>query len=141
MYDHDFWFTYVKWWQLRTLFSFLQDFDFLGCGTKWQKTLSCFTSQEPYIIWSSFMVHMSERIISPGMLVKVKPKKSQVFEVIFKFSLLWEHFLRLFFILVKLIYWAILSFFLLNEAYPVESHSHWILRLTWPEACYAIAEK
>ena len=28
--------------------------------------LSCLISQEPYIIWSSFMVHMCNRIISPG---------------------------------------------------------------------------
>ena len=27
----------------------------------------CLISQEPYIIWSSFMIHMCKRIISPGV--------------------------------------------------------------------------
>ena len=43
-------------------------------GVKWQKTVqyhkkfcpSRFMSQEPYIIWLSFMVHMCKMIISPG---------------------------------------------------------------------------
>ena len=42
-----------------------------------------------------------------------KTQKSLIFQVICNFSLLWEQILRLthnFFMLVKLIYWAILSF-------------------------------
>ena len=36
-------------------------------GPKWQKLcLSCFVSQEPYIVWSSFMVHMCNRINLQG---------------------------------------------------------------------------
>ena len=37
-------------------------------GPKWQKKLclSPLISQEPYIIWSSFIVNMWKRIISPG---------------------------------------------------------------------------
>ena len=30
---------------------------------------SCLTSQEPYIIWSSFMVHMCKKIIFPGVFL------------------------------------------------------------------------
>ena len=29
--DHNFWYTYVKWWYLWLLFSCFQNFDFLGC--------------------------------------------------------------------------------------------------------------
>ena len=62
--------------------------------------------------------NMAEALSLPGikvvvMLVKVKPQKVKL-EVIFNFSLLWEQFLRLthnLFMLVKLIYWALLSFF------------------------------
>ena len=32
-------------------------------GPKWQKSMS----QEPYMIWSWFMVHICKRIISPGV--------------------------------------------------------------------------
>ena len=58
------------------VFSFFQNFDFFDCqrdkraknGPKWQKILSvtCSISQEPYLIWLSFMVHMCKVIISPG---------------------------------------------------------------------------
>ena len=53
-------------------------FDFLGCwgggGVKWQKMAqkkkkicpACFISQEPYILWLSFMLHLCKMIISPG---------------------------------------------------------------------------
>ena len=45
-YDHDFWYTCVRWWHL-VFFSFSQNFDFLGCqrgkraknGPKWQKII------------------------------------------------------------------------------------------------------
>ena len=29
-YDHDFWYIFVKWWYLQVLFSFFQNFYFLG---------------------------------------------------------------------------------------------------------------
>ena len=43
--DHNFWYTYVKWWYLQGFFSFFQNFDFLGFfqqilyikGDKWPK--------------------------------------------------------------------------------------------------------
>ena len=48
-YDHDFWYTIVKWWYLQVVFSFFQNFDFLGCeggkraenGPKWEKNSVC----------------------------------------------------------------------------------------------------
>ena len=51
IYDCDFWYTCIKWWHLQMLFSFLQNFDFLGGeevmgdrraknGLKWQNILS-----------------------------------------------------------------------------------------------------
>ena len=52
-------------------------FGLLGGGIKRQKIttrndkkfcLSSSVSQEPYIIWLSFMVHMCKMIISPGVL-------------------------------------------------------------------------
>ena len=36
-------------------------------GLKMTKILSCCISQEPYIIWLSFMVHLWKMIISPGV--------------------------------------------------------------------------
>ena len=74
-YDHDFWYARVKWWYLRVFFSFFLNFDFPGC--KWVKgqtiaqndkkfCLSRSISQEPYIIWSSFVVHKCKVIISSG---------------------------------------------------------------------------
>ena len=57
-------------------FSFFSELRFLGLsGVKGQKMaqndkkfcLLHFISQEPYIIWSLFMVHMCKRIISPGI--------------------------------------------------------------------------
>ena len=30
-YDHDFWYTCVKWWYLQGYFSVFQNYDFLGC--------------------------------------------------------------------------------------------------------------
>ena len=54
---------------------FFQNFEFSGFrrfkGQKMAKNdkklcLSCLISQEPYIIWSSFMVLICNRIISPG---------------------------------------------------------------------------
>ena len=68
---HDMIFTYgscVRW----SFFEFWF-FGLLGGskGKKWQEDKKLcplhFISQEPYIIWSWFMVHMCKRIISPGV--------------------------------------------------------------------------
>ena len=73
-HDHHVWYATVKWLYLQEFFHFFKNFDYSGCsegqrGKKWpkmtKKTLLCLISQEPYIIWSSFMVHMCNRIISP----------------------------------------------------------------------------
>ena len=79
--DHNFWYTYlvhtyVKWWYLHVFFSVFQNFDFLDFhggkrgknGPKWEKTLSLFISQEPYIRLS-FMVHLCKMIITPGVFL------------------------------------------------------------------------
>ena len=59
------------------IFSKLWFFGSLGGGIKRQKIttqndkkfcLSRSVSQEPYIIWLSFMVHLCKMIISPGVL-------------------------------------------------------------------------
>ena len=74
-YDHDFWHTCVKWWYLQTFVSVFKILIFQAVmGVKVQKMvqndqkfcLSCSISQELYIIWLSFMVHMCKIIISPG---------------------------------------------------------------------------
>ena len=68
--------TLVKWWYLQMLFSFFQNFDFLGSwlckraknAPKWQKfCLLPSIYQEPYIIRLSSLVHMCEMIISPSI--------------------------------------------------------------------------
>ena len=74
-YNQDFWYICVKWSYLQMFFSIFQNFNFLVWGVKGQKTvqndkifcLSCFVSQEPYIIGLSFMVHMFKIIISSGI--------------------------------------------------------------------------
>ena len=73
-YDCHLWYTCVKWQDLQALFSFFQNFDFLGCyGVKVQKMVqngkklwpSRSISQEPYTKWLSFIVHMCKMIIFP----------------------------------------------------------------------------
>ena len=80
-YDHYFWYTCVKWWYLQTFFSVFQNFDFwVHRGLKGQKAfqndknfcLSCSISQEPYIIWLSFMVQVCKMVLSPGVLFNFK---------------------------------------------------------------------
>ena len=75
-YDHDFWWACVKWWYLLAFFSFFKILKFQIVGSvKGQKMaqnekkvcLSCFISQESFIIWSSFMIHMCNRIIYTGL--------------------------------------------------------------------------
>ena len=61
-------------------FSFFQNFDFPGCwkgkkgkkiSPKWQKILFVtLVSQEPYIMWLSFMVHMCKMLISWDVFLK-----------------------------------------------------------------------
>ena len=72
-YDFHLWYTYVKWWYLKVLSSFFQNFGFSGCqcskgaknGSKWQLILLPFISQEPYIILLWFSVHMCEMVTCP----------------------------------------------------------------------------
>ena len=70
---YNFWCTFVKWWYLQVFFfSFFQNFDFSCYRGKGQKMaengkkfcLSHSISQEPYIIWSSFMKNKCKMIIS-----------------------------------------------------------------------------
>ena len=68
-YDHDFWYTFVKWWYLQVFFSFFFFLYFLF--KKWPKMtkkmcLLQLISQKPYIIWLSFIVPLCKMIISPG---------------------------------------------------------------------------
>ena len=74
--DHDFWCTIVKWWYIPgAFFHFFKILIFwVVGGTNVQKIVqndktfcpSCCISQEPYIIWLPFMVHMC-KMISPGV--------------------------------------------------------------------------
>ena len=72
-YDHDFWYNSIKWWYLLAFFSFFKILMFrVVRGVKGQKMaqndkklLLHLISQEPYIIWSSFMVHTCKRIKAP----------------------------------------------------------------------------
>ena len=75
-YNYDFWYTCVKWWYLQAFFIFLKNLIYwVVSGVKGQNMaqndkklcLLCLISQEPCIIWSSFMVHICKKIISPGV--------------------------------------------------------------------------
>ena len=76
LYDHHLWFASVKWWYLQAFFSCFSKFwffRFLGGskGKKWPNMTKkivrhTFISQEPYIMWSSFMIRMCKRIILSG---------------------------------------------------------------------------
>ena len=68
--DYNYWYAYVKWWCLQVFFHFFKILIFwvrVKNNPKWRKILSCYLSQEPYIIWLSLMVHISKRIISVGV--------------------------------------------------------------------------
>ena len=57
------------------IFFTFSKFDFWSCclgkraknGPRWQKNLSCSITQELYIIWLSFTVHICKMIISPSL--------------------------------------------------------------------------
>ena len=75
-YDYDFWYNCVKWLYLQVFFHFFKILIFrVVSGVKEQKLtqndkkswLWRSISQEPYIMWFSFMVHMCNMIISPGV--------------------------------------------------------------------------
>ena len=84
-YDHDFWCICVTWY-LQVFFHVSK----LWCwwigrkknGPKWNspKCPSRSISQEPYIIWLSFMVHLCKMVIAPG-----------VFFHSFKILIFWVH--------------------------------------------------
>ena len=65
-YDHDFWYTCVKWWYLQVIFHFFKRDKRAKNSPKWQKILSV-TLHSSGTIGSSFMVHMCKMIISPGI--------------------------------------------------------------------------
>ena len=74
--DFHLWYTFVKWYYLQVFFWFFQNLYFLGVrwvkGQKLVKIAKKFCpshsiSQEPYIIWSSFVVHNCKMIISPSV--------------------------------------------------------------------------
>ena len=67
-YDCHLWYTRVRWWL--QAFSFFQNFDFSVKGQKMVQNEKRFCllysiSQEPYIIWLSFVVDKCKMIISP----------------------------------------------------------------------------
>ena len=80
VYDHDFWYTCVKWWYLQVIFFFKILIFCVVSGVKWQKMaqnhkifwLLHFISLKPYIIWLSFMVHLCKMMMSPGVVVIFK---------------------------------------------------------------------
>ena len=73
-YEHDFCYTFVKWWYLWAFFHFFKILIFwVVSGVKRQKMAqndkkSCLLrsiSQEPYIIWLPFVIHKCKMIIYP----------------------------------------------------------------------------
>ena len=72
-YGHGFWCTCVIWWYLQALFSCFSKFWFswlLGQKMAQNYKKFCrllFISQEPYIIWLSFMIHLCKMMISSGV--------------------------------------------------------------------------
>ena len=81
-FDRVFCCTSLKWWHLQMLFSFFQNFGFLSCYNEmgWgggrvegqrivqndKTNLSHSVSQELYLIWLWFLVHMCKMMISPA---------------------------------------------------------------------------
>ena len=89
-YELDFWYIYVKWCYLQVFFRFFKILILkVFRGVKGQKMVqndkkfcaSHVISQEPYIIWLSFMLHMCKMIISPGVFF--------IFSKFWFFGLLW----------------------------------------------------
>ena len=61
------WYTSVSWWYLQAFFSKFWFFSKRAKnGPKWENCLLNSISQEPHIIWLSFMVGKCKMIISPG---------------------------------------------------------------------------
>ena len=90
-YGYDFWYSCVKWWYLPVFFFHFLIFSFFGTvrrgggskGKKYPKMtkkicLFYLISQEPYVIWFSFMVHLCKMMIS-----------LRVFFHFFKIFILW----------------------------------------------------
>ena len=79
--EHNFLYTYVKWWYLQVSFSFFQDFDFFGLlgiekGKRWSKMAKHSVHCTPYLrnhtSWQSFVVQMCKMVISPGVFFYVE---------------------------------------------------------------------
>ena len=118
-YDHDFWCTCVKWWYLQVLF--LQVFKILifwvVSGVKGQKTVqndkkicpSFLISQEPYITWLPFMVHMCKMIISKKTLSVTLHISGTIHHVIVIYGTLVENdnISRCFFHFLEVFIWGV----------------------------------
>ena len=76
VYDHDFWYTSLKWWYLQKLFSFFWIFRFSGCwggkmaknSPKWKVRITSVTHHISYTVKHMMMicVNMCKMMISPG---------------------------------------------------------------------------
>ena len=76
-YDHDFWYTCLKWWYLQVFLALFEIFIFLAVrGGKGQKIAqnekyqlhpTCTISQEQYSIWSWFLVQLGKMMTSSGL--------------------------------------------------------------------------
>ena len=70
-YDFHLWYTCVKWQIYRHFFHFFKTLIFqvvrrvIVQKMAQNECFLCLISQEPYLIWSSFTVHMCNRILSP----------------------------------------------------------------------------
>ena len=89
-YDHDFWYTCIKWWYLQVFFQFFKILIFRAVRVVKEQKMAqndkkvCLLhsiSEEPYIIWLWFLVHMCKMIIFPvnffilGFFRGIKGKK------------------------------------------------------------------
>ena len=82
-YEHNFWYTCVKWWYLQVFFFFFRNFDFWGC--KWGK-------RWPKMMKNSVALHISGTIDHAIFILSfmVQLCKMMIFQVIFSiFSKFW----------------------------------------------------
>ena len=70
--DHNFWYTYVKWWYLHVFFSLLKKYDFLGC-------LGCHSEKNNYLVvlFKSFesLLHSIKPLVFPPPLQQASHQK------------------------------------------------------------------
>ena len=85
-YDHDFWYTNVKWKYFQVFFSFFSKL--LKIAQKMAQNgkkfcLLCFISQEPYIIWLSFDCFNDLSVNANPISVRLKSKRQHINTVTF----------------------------------------------------------